>query len=332
MSGSVMPVPGYSSTRLTMGALIAAFAALSISVSNVSLPAFYANGGDVQVFLTGRNGASFILAVFFAFAARTWRGKGTTPHRWLSDAEGGAALLSGALYGAGALTVLGSIALIPVTLAILILFTFPVLTVVFQSLIDRRIPAPLQLVFLVIALAGVAVALDVQGGGVNVLGVVMAGMGAVLIAASFVLNERLLSNADGFSSAAVMAFSGLAVVAGFTFATGSFSMPTGAGIPALAIAVAGSSIAFLAMFRAVKIVGATPTAMVMNLEPVFTIALSVWILSEVPSVQRLAGAAMVIGAVVVSQVLAMRASASLARLPTQPSDPRYIADRQPSSR
>ena len=50
--------------------------------------------------------------------------------------------------------------------------------------------------------------------------------------------------------------------------------------------------------------------MVMNLEPVFTIALSVWVLHDVPSLQRLIGAALVIGAVVISQVLAARTTQS----------------------
>ncbi len=332
MSDNVAPVPPRRIGSVTVGILAAIIAAISISISNVSLPIFYDNGGDVQAFLTGRYGISCLAAACLALAVRAMQTHKAKSASWLTDAEVGAALLSGGLYGAGALLVLGSIALIPVALAILILFTFPVLTVVFKAIIDRRMPEFLQIVFLIVALIGVALALDVQQGSLNGVGLVMAATGAVMVAGTFVMNERLLPDAEPFAASAVMALSGLAIVTGFALATKSFSIPTGPGLPALATAVAGSTIAFLGMFWAVKAIGATPTAMIMNLEPVFTIALSVWVLSEVPSMQRLCGAALVIGAVVVSQLMAARGRVSPFPSPSTSSDLRYNADRQPSPR
>ena len=49
-----------------------------------------------------------------------------------------AALSSGALFGAGAISVITAFAYIPVGIAILILFTFPVLTALLQALLSRR--------------------------------------------------------------------------------------------------------------------------------------------------------------------------------------------------
>ena len=73
----------------------------------------------------------------------------------------------------------------------------------------------------------------------------------------------------------------------------------------LFVAIGFSTIAFITMFWAVHASGAAPTAMVMNLEPVFTIAMSFWILNEAVSLQRLIGATIVIGSVVLSQWVAV---------------------------
>ena len=60
------------------------------------------------------------------------------------------------------------------------------------------------------------------------------------------------------------------------------------------------------MFRGVHLIGPAPTAMVMNLEPVFTIALAVTLLAETLSDRKLIGAAVVLAAVVASQLLSKR--------------------------
>lgn len=289
------------------GALVTVVAAFAISVSNISLPAVYANGGDVQAFLTGRYAFGFLAAAALALASRLRASLTDRSHVPLSQPEAGAALLSGSIYGAGALLVLGSIVLIPVNLAILILFTFPVITVLIQSIVDRRAPRVLQLALMISALGGVAIALDIGKGNLNLLGLVMAAGGAVLVATSFVMNERLLPNTNPFAAAGFMSLAGLAVVVGFALATGSFSLPAAGtgGMMALFVAIGFSTIAFITMFWAVHASGATPTAMVMNLEPVFTIAMSFWILNEAVSLQRLTGAAIVIGSVVLSQWVAV---------------------------
>ena len=105
-----------------------------------------------------------------------------------------------------------------------------------------------------------------------------------------------------------MAVTGLVIAVLFTFGTGSFALPagSGAGWVALVASVLCFAAAFFAMFRGVHLIGAAPTAMVMNLEPVFTILLSVVLLSEGLSGRKLLGAAAVILAVIASQILAAR--------------------------
>lgn len=292
------------------GVLAGVIAALAISASNIALPFMYANGGDVQSFLTGRYAASGVLALAMALAARLFvtrqAAPPATPAGRSSTGQYPLAVIAGGLYGGGALLALGSIARIPVTLAILILFTFPVITALIQAALDRRWPRPFEAVLLLVALAGVALALDVKADTLDPIGLAMACGGPVCVAASFVLCERRLGEIGVFSSATLMSLGGLLVAVGFAVISGSFSLPTpGVGQIGLAVAVAGSTIAFLAMFWAVRAIGASPTAMILNLEPVFTIALAILVLAEVPSVQRMLGATLVIGAVIASQLYGM---------------------------
>jgi drug/metabolite transporter (DMT)-like permease len=91
-------------------------------------------------------------------------------------------------------------------------------------------------------------------------------------------------------------------------APGSFVVPTAGalGWGALLVAVLGFAFAFFAMFRGVQLIGPAPTAMLMNLEPVFTIVLALVLLAEPLTLRKLIGAAAVLAAVFVSQRLARR--------------------------
>jgi drug/metabolite transporter (DMT)-like permease len=105
-----------------------------------------------------------------------------------------------------------------------------------------------------------------------------------------------------------MAITGLLLAGLIVVATDSFALPadSGAGWIALAVAILFFASAFFAMFKGVNLIGAAPTAMLMNMEPVFTLALSFVVLSEDLSGRKILGAAIVLGAVIVSQLLSAR--------------------------
>src|SRR5262245_60046089 len=56
------------------------------------------------------------------------------------------ALGSGIAVGIGTLSLLGSFALIPVSLALILLYTYPILTALFESAHARRWPGPVELI------------------------------------------------------------------------------------------------------------------------------------------------------------------------------------------
>ena len=61
------------------------------------------------------------------------------------------------------------------------------------------------------------------------------------------------------------------------------------------------TVSFIGMYKAVQWAGGAPTAMLLNLEPVFVMFLAALLLGEALSLPRLLGSAMVIGAVAVSE-------------------------------
>ena len=285
------------------GVALVLLAALSISLTNVSAPFVYEAGGNPQTIIVLRNLAFLVICGLWLKASGRFR--------WLERRAQLVCFGAGVAYTSGSAGLLLSLLYLPVSLAILIFFTFPLLTALLESILDRRLPGLGQFACLLAALTGLAVALEVERFAFPPEGVIFAAIGAVGVAVSYVWTGRALPGADSAVMTFHMAITGLVGAAFYVAATGSFALPVdgGAGISgwaALVVAVVGFAVAFFAMFRGVHLIGPASTAMVMNLEPVFTIALAVALLAEALSGRKLIGAALVLAAVVASQLLLKR--------------------------
>ncbi|MFE0044509.1 DMT family transporter [Streptomyces albireticuli] len=159
---------------------------------------------------------------------------------------------------------------------------------------------------LVLALAGVAT-LEGLGSGFAPHpgdGLVLAG---VVCAASYVmLAARTAEHVDALTMTAYQFSSGLLFTLPFAvtrWASGAESLPTDASAGAWAAAalsgVVGYAASFLLYNYAIKAVRATTAAMVLNLIPVFGVACAVVLLGERLTGAALAGAVLIVGAVVV---------------------------------
>jgi len=285
---------------LSAGAALVLLAAFSISLTNVAAPFVYDAGGNPQTIIVLRNIMFLVLCGLWLVAGGRFR--------WLD--RGGQLVCFGAgiAYTCGAAGLLLSLVTLPVSLAILVFFTFPLMTALLESAVDRRVPGRGQLLCLFAALAGLAVALEIEHFVFAPSGVIFAALGGLGVAVSYVWTGRALPGADSAVMTFHMAITGLLAAALFAAATGSFALPVGGGFgrPALVVAVLGFAVAFFAMFRGVHLIGPAPTAMVMNLEPVFTIALAVVLRGEVLGGRKLIGAAVVLTAVFASQRLLRR--------------------------
>jgi drug/metabolite transporter (DMT)-like permease len=292
---------GHMALKARFGIILAAAAGLMLAINDVSVPFSYAQGFSPPTVVFARY--AFLLAVLFillpALGLRPRLGRTHMRH----------ALGSGIAAAIATLGLLGSFAYIPVSLGIVILYTFPMLTALLECLHARRLPSAIELSCLIAAFAGVGIAVGLNEFELAPMGLLLALIAAVGYAGSIFWNAIKLRDADGTVVTFHMAIAGVVTVFLYLAATGSFRVTSQPGLTpwlALFITCFFFSIAFVLMFKAVECAGGAPTAMMLNLEPVFVIALAALLLDEKLTLPRILGSALVIGGVVVSEIARSR--------------------------
>lgn len=294
----------HTAQKSRLGILLAAAAGLMLAVNDVSVPFAYKSGFSPPTVVLARFGFLLLTVVLLMVVLRL------KPR--LVPGRAGHALGSGAVTAVATLGLLGSFAFIPVSLGVVILYTFPMLTTLFECLHARRFPGAVELLCLITAFAGVGIAVGLDDVALDPRGIFLAGLAAFCYAVSIFWNGIALRTSDSTVVSFHMAISGIVTVALYVLATGSFVLTPEPGLaPWLPLLVTCFffSVSFVLMFRAVSLAGAAPTAMVLNLEPVFVILLAAAFLSEGLTPARALGGALVIGAVVVSEIRRARKNA-----------------------
>lgn len=211
-------------------------------------------------------------------------------------------LLGGAIGLAGTTTLLFlAFARIPTSLAIVLLYVYPVLVAAGAHVLGRE-----RLTAGVAAAGGTAVVgvalVSAPSGGAQLAGVALALAAAALNAVLVLWTEPLMARTSALGGTARMA-AAAAVTTGIAAAlTGQPVMPPFAALPAVAgLALVPTLAAILMLNRSLQAVGATRTAVVATLEPVFAAVWGVMLLHEhLQPVQWLGAALTVAGATAVS--------------------------------
>jgi len=192
---------------------------------------------------------------------------------------------------------------LPVTIAILVFYTYPFLTSIATSLLgDHRLSARLVTALLA-AFGGLVLVLGVGAEPVDALGVAAAFGASISFTAALVLTPRLAPKLDAPMRTFCMLGTSAIVFLIASFATGHFEIPVGA--------MAWSGLAGLSLFYAVGIVslflllpllGPAQTAVVLNLEPVAVAGIAWLVLGEALTPLQGVGAVIVVVAVIAYQV------------------------------
>jgi len=210
----------------------------------------------------------------------------------------GAALLLGALNGVMAFCLLSSFDHVAVGLAILVFYLYPVLTgigawLTGQERLNRGLAIGLAGGFV-----GLALALEITGERANATGIAFAAAASVMMAATALFSARILKTDNSRSVTFHMHISAAAIFVVISLIAGELSLPAGTrgwigfvGVPVL------YTLAITTFFAAIPYIGAVRASLVMNLEPVASIALGFVVLGQVLTPRQLVGAAIVIGAV-----------------------------------
>jgi drug/metabolite transporter (DMT)-like permease len=268
--------------------------AVSLGSGHVAARLAFANDVNVMTAATVRS----VCASLLLFAWLTARREAVLP---LPPAFRSTVLL-GLLIAAQTVCIQVAVALMPVTLAILVFYTYPFLTGVAASLLgDERFTARLG-VALAAAFVGLALVLGVEPQPVSGWGVLAAFGAAVSFAAAVVLTPRL---APGLG-APLRTFYMLATTAAIFVAAAAASQAvhwpsTEAGWIGLAGLTFGYVFGIIGLFLVLPRIGPVQTAFVLNLEPVAVAGIAWLALGEALTALQIAGAVIVVATVMLFQ-------------------------------
>ncbi len=215
----------------------------------------------------------------------------------------------GLIYAIESIAYLFAVRLIPVSITVLVFFTFPVFVALLVRLIDKVPVTPLKSVSLVAAFAGVALTTGAAPQALDPTGIGLA-LAAAIGTALFIVLGAQMTRAVGSVAFALIAFAVAAGVFGcWILLAGALSLPhTALGW----FGLVGGSLSFvtaiLCFFTALKAVETVTATLISNLEPVLAIVFAYMVLGEVLTVLQLAGGAIVVTAILLPNLAAKRAT------------------------
>lgn len=210
----------------------------------------------------------------------------------------GATLVAGMLIATQSYTLYSAVAIIPPALALLVFQTSPMLYVLLTWALGKEAPRWSALPPMMLALVGLALALNVRAPDHMAAGVAWAFASGLSMTVVYYLNANALKPLDGrlrtFAMTAVTAVL-VIVLAG---AAGAQALPRdGAGWIGLALLAVLYCIAMMLLFYVLPRVPATSTA-ALNFEPIALLVLTWLLLDHTLSPLQIVGAFLTVGAIV----------------------------------
>ena len=210
------------------------------------------------------------------------------------------ALLS-VLVGMAAGGNIGAVQYIPVAIASLLFFTFPLWIALVEHITGRDRLSPVRFIAVLMGLAGVGAVLGLSEAELNPIGVGLSLMAAFAATIQLILIPRVSATAGtmpvvAFTTAAMMlVFCAIWAVKGASFPATSIGW-SGIGLIAVSHVVG----VFL-LFRALLFLGPTRTGVTNNLEPMVSVVAAAVILGEFLGPIQALGGALILVAVILSQ-------------------------------
>ncbi len=276
--------------------------ALMMGANHVAARIAFNNGVDVATAVVFRSAvtAAVIVAILVMQGVRI---SFTARHKRMLP-------LIGLLIGIQSLCLYSAVARLPVALALLAFNTYPIWTALWAWIVYRQKPERAMLIAMPVILLGLALALDVLGAASGLgasdqwtrigAGVAFALAAAATFGLALVITQHETAEVDGrVRTATTMAMAGL-IALGMVGLQGGFHLPQApAGWGGLAALTFLYGTAFTIMFTVLPKLGVVGNSAIMNVEPVFALVLAWLILGQAIAPVQVAGALLVVGAVMV---------------------------------
>jgi drug/metabolite transporter (DMT)-like permease len=276
-------------------------AALSFSSADILIKVVYDSGMDVMTLVSLRG--LLVVACMWMWL------RAMPPVRWHSSRQRSIALGVGLLFAGTMFGLLKAISLLPVSVAILAYFAYPLLTGLGGAVtgIDRLgWPA---LLTATTAFLGLALMLGAEFANLSTAGVVWALAGAGLRAISLLLTRAYLYDTDPRVTTWYSMLPSTALFILGSVLAGEWHTPrTLAGWAAFIATSATTTLSTLLVYLSTNRVGPFRTAFIMNLEPLVTTILSILLLGEVLTRLQALGAATMLASLCVFQFVRTRRS------------------------
>lgn len=207
------------------------------------------------------------------------------------------ALSGGASYG-----YMTSVRTIPVPIASLVFFTFPLMVGPLAHLVGDERLTMRRLLALAVGFAGLALVL--QGGLAHAdhTGLLLAFGAGTCVAISFQVSRRLTAHIPPMVLTATVASASATVCTVLVLLNGGLDLPTA---PRGWIGVTGNAISYAVgltcLFAAIRRLGAVRTAVAANFEPVISVTLAGLVLGEALSAIQALGALVVLAGILLAQ-------------------------------
>lgn len=283
-------------SRTWLGIVLALAAAAAFSLANTSANVSYIGGSNALTVAAMR----FLLPTAALLVwLRISRISVLLPRR---DAVIAASLgIATAFYN---WAVLMSFSLIPFALAVLIFYLFPLLAAVIVAIFGWERLSLKTVSGLVLAFAGLAMALKVRGENLNILGVILALLAALGLAVVLAVSGRLFAKHDPRPLTLYMAAVASTLLLVLCVATGDFALPvTRSGWLGFLASAAFYGFAMIAFFIAISMIGAVRTSLLSYADAVISAVLGIVVLGQGLTIVQGAGVALVVLALVGTTLL-----------------------------
>lgn len=287
--------------RLLLGSLVALTSAICFALNVTMARLVYDAGGNIHALNLSRT------LIFLVCLAVWLRAEG---HPFgLPRGPRLASLGLGLLLCAEMYSLLGAIIFMPVGLAILAMYSYPLLIAAWSWMRGAEKPSAMTLAALVVAFCGLALALGATADGLDWRGVALSFGAALGMVGLLLVGERVMAGRDNRVVMLHMTAMASVLMAVLSVSMVDLAWPSGA---AGWLAFAGSNtlyvLATFFLFTAVHMIGPLRTAAIDNSAPLWAVIFAFWLLGESLTIFQMLGAALMVAALVALQIVQGRTS------------------------
>jgi drug/metabolite transporter (DMT)-like permease len=282
--------------RKKTGALLVVLSALSFGTIVIFAKLAYGQGVETYTMLAVR---------FFVGAAVIWGAILLTHLPWrISTGElKKMALLSLLGYGGGSTLLFLALLYIPASLASMLLYTYPVMVTLAETILFRQPVTRAKLLALPLASFGLVLILGTNFQDIDPRGIFLALAAAVFYSAYLLYGKRVTSNhAPLVTTGYILLLAAVGYLA-YSLLSGSFSLCFGpAGWFWMAcLGLIGTALGIFAMFSGMKWLEPSQGSIISCIEPVFTVVCAALLFGDTFLPVQMVGGAFVLAAIVIIQ-------------------------------